>query len=104
MAWTVLVLSGVLEAVWAAALSASEGFRRRRPTVLFLVALTASMAGLAYAMAELPTGTSYAVWVGIGASLTVLWGIATGQERASRARVLLLVLLVASVIGLKAVS
>jgi quaternary ammonium compound-resistance protein SugE len=104
MAWLILVLSGVLEAVWAAALSASQGFRRRGPAVMFVVALVASMAGLAFAMTELPTGTAYAVWVGIGATLTVVWAMVSRQERASTARVLLLLLLVSSVIGLKVVS
>ncbi|MGC0250231.1 DMT family transporter [Pseudactinotalea sp. Z1748] len=104
MAWTILVLSGALEAVWAAALSASDGFRKWRPTVLFAVSMTVSMAGLAYAMVSLPTGTAYAVWVGIGASLTVIWSFATGQERASRWRILMLVLLVACVVGLRVVS
>ncbi|HEU5127346.1 MAG TPA: multidrug efflux SMR transporter [Glycomyces sp.] len=104
MAWFILIASGVLEAVWAAALSASDGFRRRRPTVLFFVALTVSMAGLAWAMNSLPTGTAYAVWVGVGATLAVLWGFRTGQERATWGRVLLLMLLVGSIVGLKAVS
>lgn len=104
MAWTVLVLSGMLEAVWAAALSASDGFRRRNPTILFFVSMTVSMAGLAWAMVSLPTGTAYAVWVGIGATLAVLWGFATGQERATLTRVLLLLVLVGSVIGLRVVS
>lgn len=104
MSWSVLVLSGVLEAVWAAALSASGGLRRWRPTALFFVSLAASMGGLAYAMRDLPAGTAYAVWVGCGATLTVLWGVVSGQERATWARGLLLVLLVASVVGLKAVS
>jgi quaternary ammonium compound-resistance protein SugE len=104
MAWLILVLSGMLEAVWAAALSESNGFRRWRPTALFSIALVLSMVGLAYAMTELPTGTAYAVWVGIGASLTVLWGIATGRERAGWPKALLLTLLVGCVIGLKAVS
>lgn len=104
MAWVILILSGVLEAVWASALSASKGFRRVRPTIVFVVALVASMAGLAFAMTELPTGTAYAVWVGIGAALTVLWAIMTRAERASVARILLLLLLVGCVVGLKAVS
>ncbi len=104
MSWVILILSGMLEAVWAVALSASHGFKRWRPTVLFVVALVASMSGLAYAMVELPTGTSYAVWVGIGATLTVLRGIFTGEEPATFARGLLLVLLIGSVIGLKVVS
>ncbi|GAB3480000.1 DMT family transporter [Nocardiopsis coralliicola] len=104
MAWFVLVVSGVLEAVWAGALSASHGFTRWRPAALFAVTLTLSMAGLAWAMASLPTGTAYAVWVGIGATLTVLWGFATGQDRATWSKGLLLVLLVGSIAGLKAVS
>jgi quaternary ammonium compound-resistance protein SugE len=104
MAWFILIVSGMLEAVWAAALSASQGFRRVRPTIAFVLAMVASMAGLAFAMTELPTGTAYAVWVGIGATLTVVWAMVTGVERASLARILLLVLLVASVVGLKVVT
>ncbi|WP_040158277.1 DMT family transporter [Nigerium massiliense] len=104
MDWLVLIASGMLEAVWATALSASHGFRRWRPTLLFVVAVVASMAGLAYAMRTLPTGTAYAVWGGIGATLTVVWGFATSQERPTLARVLLLILLVGCVVGLKAVS
>lgn len=104
MAWFVLIVSGMLEAVWAAALSASDGLKRWRPTLLFLVSLALSMTGLGWAMLTLPTGTAYAVWVGIGATLTVLWGFAAGLERPTLARILLLVLLVGSVVGLKAVS
>ncbi|NUP25167.1 MAG: QacE family quaternary ammonium compound efflux SMR transporter [Nocardia sp.] len=104
MSWLVLLLSGVLEAVWAVALSASHGFRRWKPTVLFVVALVLSMAGLAWAMIDLPTGTAYAVWVGVGATLTVVWAVVTGRERAGTARILLLSLLIVSVVGLKAVS
>jgi quaternary ammonium compound-resistance protein SugE len=103
VAWFVLVLSGGLEAVWAVALGRSEGFSRLTPSIVFAVALTASMAGLAYAMRTLPTGTAYAVWVGIGASLTVAFGMATGAEPVSLARVLLIVGLVGCVVGLKLV-
>lgn len=104
MAWLILVLSGMLEAVWAAALGASDGFKRKIPTLIFAVSMTLSMAGLAWAMTSLPTGTAYAVWVGIGATLTVIWGFVKGYESPTTARVLLLVLLVSSVIGLKVVS
>ena len=104
MAWLVLVLSGLLEAVWATALGASETFRRWLPAVVFFVAMSLSLVGLAWAMTTLPTGTADAVGVGIGATLTVVWGFVTGKERATMARVGLLVLLVGSVIGLKAVS
>lgn len=104
MAWIVLVVSGMLEAVWASALAASRGFTRWRASALFAGALTASMLGLAWAMQTLPTGTAYAVWVGIGASLTVAWEVISGHERATVARLMLIALLVGSVIGLKAVS
>lgn len=104
MAWFVLVVSGVLEAVWATALGRSEGMTRPGPTALFFVALAVSMAGLAYAMRTLPTGTSYAVWVGIGATLTVVYGMATGSDPVSAAKVVLIVLLVGSIIGLKVLS
>ncbi|WP_309133343.1 multidrug efflux SMR transporter [Cellulomonas sp.] len=101
MSWLVLVVSGVLEAVWATALGRSEGFSKLGPTVVFGVALLASMGGLAYAMRELPTGTAYAVWVGIGASLTVAYGMATGAETVSLVKILLILGIVACVIGLK---
>mgnify|MGYP000854430176 CR=1 FL=1 len=104
MSWIILIASGMLEAVWATALGASKGFRKPLPTIVFVVAMTLSMVGLAIAMAELPTGTAYAVWVGIGASLTVLWSIVSGAERADVVRLLLIAALVGAVIGLKAVS
>ncbi len=104
MSWLVLVLSGVLEAVWATALGRSEGLTRPGPTLVFAVSVVLSMAGLAYAMRDLPVGTSYAVWVGIGASLTVAYAMATGAEPVSVLRVLLVAGIVGCVIGLKLVS
>lgn len=104
MSWLVLVASGVLEAVWATALGRSEGLTRWAPTVVFAVALVLSMGGLAYAMRELPTGTAYAVWVGIGAALTVGYAMATGAEPVSLLRVLLLLGIVACVVGLKVIE
>ncbi len=101
MAWLVLILSGVLEAVWATALGRSEGFSRLGPTLVFGVAVVASMAGLAYAMRELPIGTAYAVWVGIGASLTVVYAMLTGTEPASLLKIVFLLMIVGGVIGLK---
>ena len=101
MYWLVLILSGLLEAVWATALGRSEGFTRLGPTAVFAVALAASMAGLAYAMRGLPIGTAYAVWGGIGAALTAGWAMWSGQEPTSIVRVLLLVGIVGCVVGLK---
>lgn len=103
MAWIVLVLSGVLEAVWATALGKSDGFTKLWPTVVFGVTVVASMAGLAYAMRTLPVGTSYAVWVGIGAALTVGYAMVTGTESATLVKLLLIGGIVACVVGLKLV-
>ena len=101
MAWIVLLVSGILEAVWATALGRSAGFTRLTPTVVFAVALVLSMVGLAVAMRSIPTGTAYAVWVGIGASLTVAYAMTTGAETASLLRIALIIGLVGCVIGLK---
>ena len=101
MYWLVLVLSGVLEAVWATALGRSDGFTRLAPSIVFVGALAASMAGLAYAMRGLPIGTAYAVWVGIGAALTAGYAMWAGQEPTSIVRVLLLAGIVGCVVGLK---
>lgn len=104
MCWLILILSGALEAVWARALAASNGFRRPLPVVVFLLGLCLSLGGLSWALQGISVGTAYAVWVGVGASLTVIWGIVRGEESVSVARVLLLLLLIVSVIGLKVVS
>lgn len=104
MAWLVLVVSGIFEAVWATALSRSHGFARLGPSMLFAAALVVSMAGLAFAMRTLPAGTSYAMWVGIGAALTVAYAMATGGEPVSAVRVLLVVGIIGCVVGLKVIN
>ncbi|KAB8163836.1 QacE family quaternary ammonium compound efflux SMR transporter [Streptomyces sp. 3MP-14] len=104
MAWFVLVVSGVLEAVWATALGRSEGFSRPWPTAVFAVALASSMVGLAYALRTVPVGTGYAIWVAIGATLTAAYAMANGTETVTPLRVLLLLGLVGCVVGLKLTS
>jgi quaternary ammonium compound-resistance protein SugE len=104
MAWLVLVASGVLEAVWATAMARSDGFSRLLPSLIFAVSLLFSMAGLALAMRSLPTGTSYAVWVGVGAVLTVGYAMLTGDETASPVKVVLIAGVVGCIAGLKVVS
>lgn len=101
MPWIVLIASGVLEAVWATALGRSAGLTKPVPTTVFAVTVVASMVGLAWAMRSLPTGTAYAVWVGVGASLAVVYGMATGDEPVSLAKVLLILGLVGCIVGLK---
>lgn len=104
MAWVILVVSGVLEAVWATALGRSDGLTKLWPSVVFVGGLALSMAGLAFAMREIPVGTAYAVWVGIGAALTVIYAMVFGGEPASLVKVLLILGLVGCVIGLKVVD
>lgn len=104
MSWVVLIASGMLEAVWATALGKSNNFKKPVPTLIFAVALTASMAGLAWAMLSIPVGTAYAVWVGIGAVLTAGYAMAFGNEKATVIKVVLLMGIVGCVVGLKLVA
>ncbi|MEU4771747.1 SMR family transporter [Micromonospora sp. NPDC023644] len=101
MAWIVLVISGLLETAWAVALDRSAGFTRLVPSLVFGVTLVLSMAGLAYALREIPVGTGYAVWVGIGMVGTALVGMLALGEPASLPRIACLLLVVAGVVGLK---
>lgn len=102
VAWILLLASAVLEAVWATALGLSEGFSRPLPTVVFVVTAILSMQGLAMAIRHIPLGTAYAVWVGIGAALTVSWEMATGTEPFSLLKLLFIAGIVACAVGLKA--
>lgn len=103
MAWLVLVISAVFEAVWATALGESAGLSRLWPTVVFVAAVTASMLGLGWAAARIPIGTAYAVWVGIGAALTVTYAMLTGTEPVSAGRLVFIGGIIAAVVGLKLV-
>jgi quaternary ammonium compound-resistance protein SugE len=104
MSWIILIISGVLEAVWATALGKSEGLSKLWPSVVFFVGLALSMFGLAWAMKDISTGTAYAVWVGIGASLTVVYAMITGDTDISWIRILLLLGLVGCIVGLKIID
>jgi quaternary ammonium compound-resistance protein SugE len=107
MSWLILILSGALEAVWAAALhrtSQATGRRRIAPAAVFLVSVLASTGGLAIAMQSIPAGTAYAVWVGVGVVLTAVYAMVTKVESATRGRLLLLAGIAACVVGLKVVA
>ncbi|MEC5179645.1 DMT family transporter [Arthrobacter sp. CG_A4] len=107
MPWIILIFSGALEAVWAAALhrtSQNTGRRRIAPAAIFLVSVMASLGGLAIAMQSIPTGTAYAVWVGVGVVLTSAYAMITKVEPATAGRILLLGGIVACVAGLKLVA
>lgn len=103
MLWLVLVLSGALEALWATALSSSDGLTRLLPSAAFVVALALSMLGLGWALRDLPVGTAYAVWVGVGAVLTVAWVMTTVAEAVTPATLVFLAAIVGGVVGLRLV-
>ena len=104
MPWIVLLGSAVLEAVWATALGASDGFSILVPSIVFVLALVLSMLGLGYAVKHIPISTAYAIWTGTGAALTVAWGMFIGAEAVTLLRVLFLAGIVCCVIGLKLVK
>ncbi|MFO1361172.1 MAG: quaternary ammonium compound efflux SMR transporter SugE [Burkholderiales bacterium] len=104
MAWTYLVVAGVLEIVWAIGLKYTEGFTKFVPSVITGVALVASMVFLALALRSIPVGTGYAVWTGIGAVGTALLGIVLFAEPATAARLGCIALIVAGIAGLKLVT
>ncbi|MFI6866507.1 DMT family transporter [Nocardia sp. NPDC050406] len=101
MAWLLLVLSGCMETAWAISLERSEGFSKPVPSVLFAITLALSMIGLGLALREIPIGTGYAVWVGIGAVGTALIGMIWLGDPANLPRIVCLVLIIAGVVGLK---
>lgn len=101
MAWVYLVIAGLLEVVWAVGLKKTEGFTKLGPSLLTLAAMVASMALLAQALRTLPTGTAYAVWVGIGAVGTALFGLIYLGEPRTALRLVSLALIVLGVIGLR---
>ncbi|ROP39596.1 DMT family transporter [Saccharothrix texasensis] len=100
MAWLLLLGAASLEVVWATAVGRSAGFTRPWPTGIGIAAAVTSFAMLAIAMRDLPVGTAYAVWVGLGAVGVVLVGICAG-ESASPWRLACLALIVLGVVGLK---
>jgi quaternary ammonium compound-resistance protein SugE len=104
MNWIYLVLAGGFEVLMALSLGASQNFTRPLPTVGFLIFSVISFSLLALAMKTIPIGTAYGVWTGIGAAGTAILGIVFLKEPASAARLFFLVLLIGSVIGLKATS
>jgi quaternary ammonium compound-resistance protein SugE len=101
VAWVVLFLSAALEAVWATALGASNGFTELRPTLLFAVTIVVSLVAFGYVLQHVPISTAYAVWTGTGAALTVLWGMATGAEPVTVLRLVFIAGIVGCVVGLK---
>lgn len=99
--WALLLVAGLLEVCWSIGLKYTDGFTRPLPSVLTGAAIVASMYLLARAAREIPIGTAYAVWVGIGALGAAVMGAILFREPLGAARIACLALLVASIIGLK---
>jgi quaternary ammonium compound-resistance protein SugE len=104
MAWILLISAGLLETGFAVALDASDGFTRPVPTVLFAVCAIASFALLNLALRDLPVGTAYAVWTGIGAAGTATVGIVALGEPADAIRIVAIALIVTGAVSLQAVE
>ncbi|HEX7133158.1 MAG TPA: multidrug efflux SMR transporter [Iamia sp.] len=102
MSWILLVIAGLLEVAWASTLPATDGLSKPAPTALFVVLLAASMGALAKATEDIPLGTAYAVWVGIGAVGAALVGMAVHGDPTTASRLGFLALLVVAIVGLKA--
>lgn len=101
MAWALLVLAGLFEIGWAIGLKYTDGFTRTWPSIATIAAMVISVVLLEQAMRSLPVGTSYAVWVGVGAVGTAILGIVLFGESTNPGRLVSLGLVVAGIIGLK---
>ncbi len=104
MSWLILVFSGLLEAGWATLLPRTESFSKPLPSVAFVVLLAASMYGLSVATREIPIGTGYAVWVGIGAVGTLLADIVLNGQRMTLPQSLSVLALVGAIVAVRATS
>ncbi len=104
MAWVYLVLAGLFEVAWAVGLKYTEGFTRLWPSLATLAAIAASLGLLGLALRDLPLGTAYAVWTGVGTAGTVLLGILLFGESAEVLRLACIGLILAGIVGLKLVT
>jgi len=101
VAWGLLLLAGLFEVAWAIGLKDTEGYTRLWPTLGTIAAMVISVVLLGIAMKTLPVGTSYAVWVGVGAIGTAILGIVLFGESADAGRLISLGLILAGIVGLK---
>lgn len=101
MSWAYLVLAGLFEIGFASTLKLTEGFTKLWPTLVFAVCILLSFTFLEKALKDIPIGTAYAVWTGIGAAGTAIIGILVYKEPATALRLFFIVTLIGSIIGLK---
>ncbi|HEX7765372.1 MAG TPA: quaternary ammonium compound efflux SMR transporter SugE [Nitrospira sp.] len=104
MAWYYLLVAGLFEVVWAVGLKYTEGFSRLWPSAGTVLAMIASFYFLAAALKTIPVGTGYAVWTGIGAAGTALFGVILFGESTSVPRLVSIALILCGIVGLKVSS
>lgn len=104
MSWVILIIAGLFEVVWAIGLKYTDGLTRFWPSVGTSAAMLISVVLLGIAMRELPVGTAYAIWTGVGAVGTALLGIYLFGDSASASRLICLGVIAAGILGLKLVS
>ena len=101
MPWVYLLIAGICEIVWAIGLKYSDGFTKLIPSIWTVLTMLLSFVILSLAMRDLPLGTAYAVWTGIGATGTAIWGIWRLGEPASLPRLICLAMIIIGIVGLK---
>ncbi|WP_193040824.1 MULTISPECIES: quaternary ammonium compound efflux SMR transporter SugE [unclassified Pseudomonas] len=101
MSWIILVFAGLFEVGWAVGLKYTDGFSKPLPTALTIAAMAISLGLLGLAMKELPLGTAYAIWTGVGAVGTVIAGIILFGESMALSRLASVALIIAGLVGLK---
>ncbi len=104
MAWTILFIAGLFEIGWAVGLKYTDGFTRGLPSALTIGAMAISMYLLALAARDLPIGTAYAVWTGIGAAGAFVLGILLFREPVTAGRIACVALIIAGIVGLRLLS
>jgi quaternary ammonium compound-resistance protein SugE len=104
MAWVYLTIAGLLEVIWAIGLKYTEGFTKLGPTTITVAAMVASVVLLGIALRDLPVGTGYAIWTGIGTIGTAVLGMMLFHEPATALRLASIGLIVAGIVGLKLLS
>lgn len=101
MNWLILFVAGLFEIAWAVGLKYAEGFTKPLPSVFTIVSMIISMYLLSVAVKTLPLGTAYAVWTGIGAVGTAIFGIILFGESKEMIRIFFIFLIVSGIAGLK---
>jgi len=101
MSWIILFFAGLFEVGWAVGLKYTDGFSKPLPTILTVAAMAISLGLLGLAMKELPLGTAYAIWTGVGAVGTVIAGIILFGESMALVRLVSVALIITGLIGLK---